>query len=184
MASAVRSTSAHSAEFADRLSADARPWRAGKSAWALLAGLFAICLIPRLLMAWKLDAACDDAYYYVFVANCLKKGDFVSAFDYLNLNVYPAILLGLHQLGFDWIVGGKIWGAVVGSLTVLPMFGWVRRLFDDRVAGMAGFLYAVHPHLIEVSVEPIREATFWFFLTLSLYFIWRSIDGLRIHDFV
>jgi 4-amino-4-deoxy-L-arabinose transferase-like glycosyltransferase len=120
----------------------------------------------------------------VFVANCLKKGDFISAFDYLNLNVYPAILLGLDKLGFDWIIGGKLWGAVIASVTVLPMFGWVRRLFDDRVAAMAGFLYAVHPHLIEVSVEPIREATFWFFLTLSLYLIWRSIDELRIHHFV
>lgn len=171
-------------QFSDRLAVDGERCRPLGAAWGLIAALFLLCLAPRLLMAWKLDAACDDAYYYVFVANCLKKGDFVSAFDYLNLNVYPAILLGLHKLGFDWIIGGKLWGAVIASLTVLPLFGWVRRLFDDRVAAMAGFLYAVHPNLIEVSVEPIREATFWFLLTLSMYLIWRSVDELRIQFFV
>lgn len=185
MGPAARSAAGVRAQYPDRLAVAGEPWRCPAGSIAgLLTLLFLMCLAPRLLMAWKLEAACDDAYYYVFVANCLKRWDFVSAFDYLNINLYPAILLLLHKLGFDWITGGKLWGALVASLTIFPMFGWVRRLFDDRVATMACFLYGVHPHLIEVSVEPIREATFWFLLTTSLYFIWRSVDELKLWLFL
>jgi len=152
-------------------------------AWGLLAALFLTCLTPRLLMAWRLGAVCDDAYYYVFVANALNHGDLTTAFDYLNLNIYPALLVGLQKLGLEWVAAGKLWGALISSLLVLPMFGWVRRLFDDRVAATACFLYAVHPHLIEVSVEPIREATFWFLFTLCLYLFWRALAGLRFRWF-
>jgi len=147
--------------------------------WMWLAGLFFLALIPRALMAWRNGAICDDAYYYIFVANSLKHKDLTLAFDYLNLNLYPAILLVLHNLGLDWIVAGKLWGVFISSLMVLPMFAWIRRMFDDRIAATACFLFAIHPELIEVSVEPIRGPTFWFLIALGLYFSWRAVTETK-----
>ena len=170
-------------DFPDRLAGEADPSQQVQRTGLILVGLWLLCLLPRAWMAWKLEAVCDDAYYYIFVADALRRGDFAVGFSYLNLNVYPAILILGHSLGFDWIVAGKLWGVLVSSLTVLPLFGWVRRLFDDRVAMAACFLYAVHSEMIECSVEPIREATFWFFLTLCLYLTCRAVLEIKLRYF-
>lgn len=142
--------------------------------------LFLLCAVPRVLMAGCLSEVCDDSYYYISVANALGEMDYDVAFAYLNLNVYPLILLGLHRLGLEWVFAGQLWGILVSSLTILPLFGWVRRLFDDRVAVASCFLYAVHGSLIELSAEPIRESTFWLAMTLCLYLGRRATSENRL----
>jgi hypothetical protein len=52
-------------------------------------------------------------------------------------------------------------------------------MFDERIATAGVFLYAVHPKLIENSVEPIREATFWFLFVLAIDFLWRGFEERR-----
>lgn len=153
----------------------AAPNRAPSPAWRLwLAILFVACLIPRVAMAWRLETVSDDSYYYMGIARALAEGDYTTAFEFLSINVYPVILLGLHSLGIDWIVAGKLWGVVVSTLIVLPLAALVRRVFNERTAIVAGFLYIIHPNLIELSVEPVREGTFWFLFVLSLDIIHRA----------
>ena len=146
--------------------------------------LFLLCLIPRLVMVARIGPVCNDGYYYTSVADAFEDGEFGRGFAYLNLNIYPIILLGLHRLGLGWLLAAKLWGAVISSLAVLPMFGWIRRMFDDRVATLASFLYAIHPEFIELSVEPIREPTFWFLLALSFYLGYRATSENRLKFFV
>ena len=67
----------------------------------------------------------------------------------------------------------------MASLTVLPLFGWVRRQFDDRVALVACLLYAVHPKLLAFSHLVLRDPTYWFLFSLSLYLTWRAITEVR-----
>jgi hypothetical protein len=131
--------------------------------------------VPRLLMAWKLGSVCDDGFHYLAVAVALESGETAPLFEVLNVNTYPSLLALLHTLGLSWMTTAKLWGALVGGMTVLPIFGWVRCLFDDRVAVGSGFLYAVHPQFIELSVEPIREPTFWFLFMLSMYLLCRML---------
>ena len=152
----------------------------------ILLTLFLIALVPRVVMYFILNGASDDSYYYIHVAKILDEGDFSyrGAFYYLGLNLYPFIILMMHKLGFGWLQGGMIWGAVISSLTVLPIYGWVKRLFDYRVAIVAAFLFAVHPDLIEYSVDPIREPTSWFFVSLFLYLAVRAVIENRLWLFV
>lgn len=149
----------------------------------VLCGLLALCLVPRLLAAWQLEVVCNDGYYYIRMADALVSGKTDELLAYLNLNVYPAILAGMHRLGWDWIWAGKAWGVFAASLAVLPIFGWVRAVFDRRVAIAAGFLYAIHPELTEVGVEPIREGTFWLFFSASLWLMQRSVATQRLRWF-
>jgi Dolichyl-phosphate-mannose-protein mannosyltransferase len=153
--------------------------------WILLF-LFAFALIPRLVMFSISNGASDDSYYYIHIAKTLGEGDFSyrGAFYYLGLNIYPMILLGLHKLGLGWLQGGMAWGAIISSLTVLPIYGWVKRLFDYRVALVASFLFAIHPDLIEYSIDPIREPTSWFLVSLFLYFAVRAIVETHIWLFI
>jgi len=145
----------------------------------LITVLIILCAIPRLLMMWRIDAVCNDAYYYISIADLLDRGQFEDAFRYLNLNVYPAVLLLFHKLGLDWVTGGQLWGVFISSLVVAPMFGWIRYAFNKKVAIVSCFLYAIQPELIEVSAEPIREPMFWFFFNLCLYFAWRSVTSAK-----
>ena len=58
----------------------------------------------------------------------------------------------------------------MSSLTVLPLFGWTRRQFDDRLATIACLLYAVHPKLIEWSPELVRDPSqFRVIVTCNLF---------------
>ncbi len=143
-----------------------------------------VCLIPRAIAAWRLPAVCDDAYYYLHVADSLDKGRFARAMEYLNLNVYPMVLSGLHRLGLDWIFAAKFWGVLTGTVLVLPLFDWLRRMFDKRIALVAVFLYAVHPRIVEPTVEPLRESTFWLFFVLCLDLFWRAACEYRWWQFV
>ena len=127
-------------------------------------------------MALKLDALCNDAVFYIDLAANFEKGDVAGGLGRLGLNTYPPILAALHHAGLSWETAGKWWGVVLASLAVLPLYGWVRRQFDERTALVAALLYAFHPKLIEWSPELLRDPTFWFFWALSLYVGWRAAE--------
>ena len=139
----------------------------------LLAALILLTAAPRLLLAWQSTVICDDGYYYLSVARMWQQGQIDAALSYLNLNTYPLILWGLESAGLPAPWSYKLWGVFASCLSVLPLFGWVRRLFNDRAAAVAVILFAVHPEMIELSVEPIREATFWLFFLAAVYVIHR-----------
>ncbi len=135
-------------------------------------------------MTWKLGGICPDAVLYIDLAKALEAGDLRSALGEMQINTYPVVLVLLHRLGLDWATAGAFWGVLVSSLVVLPLYGWVRRQFDDRVALVACLLYAVHPRLIAWSPEVIRDPTFWLLFALSLYLLWRAVTEVRIGLFL
>lgn len=138
-----------------------------------------LCLVPRALMGSKTAAICPDGALYIQLARALDQGDLQGGLAGMHLNTYPVVLVLMHRLGLDWELAGKLWGVVISSLVVLPLFGWVRRQFDDRVATAACILYAVHANLIEWSPEMIRGPTFWLLFVLSLYLLWRAVTEVR-----
>ncbi len=150
----------------------------------LLSGLVLICLVPRALMALKITAVCPDGALFIQFARELSQSDLQGGLSEMRLNTFPMLLMVLHRLGLDWELAGKWWGVAISSLVVLPLFGWARRQFDDRVALLACVLYAVHANLIEWSPEVIRGPTFWFLFMLSLYLLWRAMIEVRLGIFV
>lgn len=146
----------------------------------VLLGLVLACLIPRALVALQIHSICPDGILYIGLAEALNEGRFQQAFEKMNLNIYPAVLMVLNRLGLGWETGGVIWGVGISSLVVLPLFGWVRRQFDDMSALLACLLYSVQPIFIQWSPEFIRDPTFWFLFTLSLYLLWRAVTEVRI----
>jgi Dolichyl-phosphate-mannose-protein mannosyltransferase len=166
--------------FSNRL-VDPKPQRLNYSCRVLvLVGLMLVCMVPRVLFALRLASICPDGILYIGLAEALKEGRYHQAFEIMNLNIYPVVLMILNRLGLSWEMGGTVWGVVVSCLVVLPLFGWVRRQFDDAVALTACLLYAVQPVFIQWSPEIIRDPTFWFFYILAMYLLWRSVIEVRI----
>lgn len=150
----------------------ARPW--------LVLLLLLACFAPRCWMALELPAICPDAVVYFRAAEAFERGDVRAALSDMKLNTFPLVLAGLHRLGMTYEQAGVSWGLMLSSAAVLPLWGWVRRQFDDRVALVACMLYAAQPGLIERSPEIIREPTFWFLFMLGLYASWRAVAERRI----
>jgi hypothetical protein len=150
-----------------------------KSRPGLVTLLLALCLVPRAVAAWNLDVLWGDSLHYRYASICLEQGDFSQGFAEFGLNVYPLILIPLRHLGIDWQIAGKAFGVIIASLTVVPLWGWLRRVFDDRLAAIACCVYALHGKLIALSPLILRDSTFWFVLVLTLYYLWRAIGELR-----
>ncbi len=170
-------------DFPNRLATSQPERRSLPGVGWLLVALVVLTLIPRLLMAIRLDVICSDGAYYVALAEALERGDISHALN-MQFNVFPVVLAALHKLGLGYETGAKVWGVTMSTLVVLPLFGWVRRQFDERVATIACLLYAIHPEMIEWSPEVVREPTFWFTFTLSLYLLWRAVAEVRIGWFL
>jgi hypothetical protein len=151
--------------------------------WLLLLLLVA-CLLPRVVMIFRLPIICIDGPIYVNYARALEAGNYRGALMEGAVNIYPIILMLLHRLGLAWETAGAIWGVTMSCLVVLPLWGWVRRQFDDRVALAACLLYIAHPKFIIESPEVTRDPTFWFLFTLSIYLIWRAVTEVRYRFFL
>ena len=107
-----------------------RPWM------ALL--LLAACLVPRLVAAWNWHDLWGDSLHYRYASLCLEKGDFEQGFAEFGLNVYPLILIPLAALGNRLADQPESTSACSWPrLTVVPLWGWLRRMFDDRLAVIA-----------------------------------------------
>ena len=154
------------------------------AAWWLMTAMVLLCIAPRAMMAHRLTSVCPDGVLYIHIAKDLEAGNLQQAFRGFGLNLYPIVLAALHRAGFDWALGAALWGITVSSLVVLPLWGWLRRQFDDRVALLACMLYAVHPEFIEWSPEVMRDPTFWLLFTLAIYCMWRAITEIRLMYFI
>ena len=130
-------------------------------------------------MAWNVPGICPDAALYIRLGKAFEAARLDLFLADIRFNIYPLILSALHSIGLGWESAGVVWGVVISSCTVLPLYGWVRRAFDGPTALGAGFLYAVHPGLVRWSVEIIRDSTFWFLLAASVYLLWRATTELR-----
>ena len=145
--------------------------------WLLLI-LVVLCLAPRAMMALRIPAICPDGVLYIQRAQAIEAGDLRTAFCD-SLNLYPVILALLHRVGIGWELAAALWGVTISSLVVLPLWGWLRRQFDDRVALVACLLYAVHAKMIEWSPEIMRDPTFWLLFTLAIYCLWRAVTEVH-----
>ena len=153
-----------------------RPW--------LLVGLVVLCFVPRAWLAYRLQVICPDGASYIQRAQALEQGNWRGGLRQFRLNPFIVAMCGLHHVGVEWESAGKWWNVVAASLVVLPLFGWVRRQFDDRVAITACVLYAVNAKLIQWSPEIIRDPTFWLLMVLSIYLLWRAIAEVRVVHFI
>ncbi len=146
----------------------------------LLLLLFTICAAPRIVMAIRMDTICTDGAFYIEQARAVSLGTRTDAVGKYDLNVYPLVLSYLHRMGLNWETAAEFWGVLCASLTVLPLFGWMRRQFNLRLATVGCVLYAFHPKLIEWSPEVLRESTFWLLFTTSIYLLYRATTEVRL----
>ena len=137
-----------------------------------IALLILACFLPRSVAAWQWDVLWGDTLHYVHASLALERGDFKNGFAEFGLNIYPLMLIPLRHVGIDWQIAGKWFSVLLATLAVVPIWGWLRRMFDDRTAMLACLVYALHGKLIAISPLIIRDSTFWLLVATTLYCLW------------
>ncbi len=166
-------------DHGDRLFREGVVAKPGQPRAAVLLGLLLLCLVLRVRSAIRLDILSPDAVSYVGWAEALEAGDVSTAFEYTGLNIYPLILLGLKALPGDWLMAAEWWSVLMATLAVLPIYGWIRRQFNETLAILGSGFYAMHPAMVDDSALVVRDPTFWLLFALGLYSAWRSAAELQ-----
>jgi hypothetical protein len=144
-----------------------------------IAMLLLLALVPRWMMAERAEVLCPDAAFYIEVAQGLEDVDKTGPIEPREFNFYPVTLMLMHRAGLDWETAAKLWGVTCGTLMILPLFGWIRRQFDDRTATIGCALIAIHPKLLQWTPEMVRDPTFCLWVATSVYLTWRAVTELR-----
>ncbi len=140
----------------------------GPLPWRTLAGIVAVALAARLLFVSIAPVAYGDAVSYSWVAWFTARGEWQladpfwhSLFDFwqvlllmTGIGQYPALVLA---------------SLLPGLLLIVPVFLLARRLYGNTVALIAGLFIALHPRLVEYSVNGYAES---FYLCAALWAIW------------
>ncbi len=168
----------------DRLFRDRRPADVPSANLRIVFGLLLLCLIPRLWAGTLHDILSPDAVSHLRWAEALEAGNTIGAFKYTGLNLYVPILLALKCFPCHWVVAAKWWSVAMAILAILPLYGWIRRQFNETLALLGCGFYALHPVLIHDSPLVGRDSTFWLIFSLGLYTSWRAISELRYRWFV
>jgi 4-amino-4-deoxy-L-arabinose transferase-like glycosyltransferase len=148
--------------------------------WVSLTFLGALLLIAFVLrlsfLKYYQAPLAGDAAIYGKIAWGIKNGHGLHWWSMVWSPFYP-FMISLFSL-----VAGNLESAayaaslLLGSLVVVPFFFLARRIFDYRAAYLGSVLVVFFPALIVTSAVPLSEATYTFFLLVTLLAGWLLIS--------
>ena len=140
----------------------------GPVAWPQLWAILAVALAARLLFVAMAPVAYGDAVSYSWVAWFTARGEWQLAdpFWHSLFDFWQAMLLltGIGQ--YPALVLASL---LPGLLLIVPVHSIAHRLYGKPAALIAGLFIALHPRLVEYSVNGYAET---FYLCAALWAVW------------
>ncbi len=136
--------------------------------WYWLAGIILLALLLRLGFLVLAPVAYGDAISYFWVAWFNAHGEFdqVDGFWHSLFDFWEALLI---VAGLDRYPALVLASLIPGLLLLLPIYFISRRLYGETVGLIATLLVALHPRLVEYSVNGYPES---FYLLAATWGIW------------
>jgi 4-amino-4-deoxy-L-arabinose transferase-like glycosyltransferase len=139
-----------------------------------LVGVLALTVCIRALLCALSNNEHGDADARALMsADWALAPSFIRSGTWLPLHFYATG--ALTRLLGDPIAAGKALSFVTGSLTVVPLFGMVQRLFDKPTAAITGLFFAIYGTHAGLSSTVMSEAPFAFFAICALDVLFREI---------
>lgn len=150
----------------------------------ILLMLFGVTFLLQAIAALLRHYVNPDGITYLHITDLLAEGNLQEGFKDFGVNTFIYSLVLFKRLGLDPFYAGIWLNVVASSLTVMPLFGWIRRMFDMRIAVIGSLLFAFHPIILSIGSALMRDPIFGLFFNLSIYAAWRAITEVRLRWFL
>ena len=121
-----------------------------------------------------------DGTFYGFMARDFLKGDFLKGLSPAYHPFYPFLISLSTPEASHVEIAGRLISLFFGTLTIIPVFYFVKETLGQKEAYFSGLFYSFHPYLVTYSGMLLSEATYWGLLTFSIYFFWRGLSRKKI----
>jgi 4-amino-4-deoxy-L-arabinose transferase-like glycosyltransferase len=118
-----------------------------------------------------------DAAIYGKIAWGIKSGYGLHWWSVVWPPLYPFMILLFSLVTGSLESAATVVSLVLGSLIVVPFFFLARKIFDDLSAYLGSLLVVFFPSLVAISATSLSEATYTFFLLLTLLLGWLLITA-------
>jgi 4-amino-4-deoxy-L-arabinose transferase-like glycosyltransferase len=120
-----------------------------------------------------------DGMLYIQQAKAIYNGDRMLLRSCASfVSSYPFLIAAVHWIFPSWIDSARVVSVFFGSMTLIPLYGLLRRFVDEQTGYLCVLLYAFMPVLVGGSADLVRDPICWFFLVSGLYFfVWQLETG-------
>lgn len=122
--------------------------------------LVALAFIHRLVIALWTTTIATDCTRYLPSAESFRQGRYWEGLDTDLHPLYPLLTGLLARVTGDVDLSGVVVALTAGALVPIPLFLLVKKLWNERVAWFAGFLYALQPILALDTSEAYPTSLF------------------------
>lgn len=112
----------------------------------------------------------DGAEYAVLGKNLIAGNGYMSIQGQINLffsPLYP-LMIGIFSMLFNNLeLSARLVSVVFGSLLIVPLYFFARRMYSQKVAIICSFIAALYWVLINYSTQTLTESTYTFLIVCS-----------------
>jgi len=139
-----------------------------------------LALIIRIYLLATHGCISDDGILYISLAESIAGGNWSTAFQNLDFNVFPVLLAGMYKLlnlflpvSFEF--SGWMLNLFFGLALLYPFFKITEYYFGLAAAIVAGLYLAFNPELCRMTCEVLREPSFLCFISWALFFVLTAV---------
>ncbi|MEI9475042.1 MAG: glycosyltransferase family 39 protein [Deltaproteobacteria bacterium] len=142
-----------------------------------LLSLLGIAFVLRLYLVITARGIDPDAVAYLSIAKNFIDRDYYHAFSNVFPPFYPFLTALLFPFTGDFELAGRIVSAILGTLTILPIFYLGKRLFGETITMFSVLLAVFQPYLVRFSGSVLTESTYTFLVALAVLVGWKGLDS-------
>jgi hypothetical protein len=143
----------------------------------IVAALSGLALALRIYLSIVSYCISGDGVAYVGIARHIAEGDYAHALASVFPPLYPALVVAVHAIVPNWELAADLISAILGALTVVPIFCLFRETLARRdLAIVAASLAAIDPELVGYSASVRTEAGY---ICLVAFAVWIAILAIR-----
>ena len=156
-----------------------------KNETADLVFLFLVTFLLSIYLFFNMHViSLDGLSQHIPMARMFAAGSFREALRYSGQQPLYPLLVSLASRGIgDVELAARLVSTLFGILLVFPAYLLVREMSDRRVAFLSVLLLAVHPYVRRFSADVLKESTYLFFFTTSLWLILRALRREQLYLF-
>ena len=132
----------------------------------------------RALMASHTAIVNPDGVLYIHQARAIFHGQWreLTSCGLSFVSGYPFLIAGLYHLTSDWITAARLVSILLGTLTLIPLYGILIRFLKKPASILCLLVVALTPALVSNSAEVVREPMMWFCGISGMYLVLRYTD--------